>query len=317
MGDLPLDFMQGKVPKLLEDGHEPVEWPADPALEWAPPGHGDVYSSLRTSGMLERAARRRLPLPVPVELRQPRRGARAAHPRLVRARGAALPVGVDRPYRGRSQGRPPGSAGADGGLVLRETAQTPDEDRGGVRGHRAPPLLQLQQHLGRPRGPRAQARRARRRARPADDRQPQDGRPQRLLVARRGAARDRDGRGDRGVRGGGGDPRAARALRARSRPPTTCSSCARTPTSWPTTAACDLAARTRARGRSRFRALQAAGRLRAALPGRAALAGGLRAPQRGGRRALRRGRDGARRGDRSRGRARSPRASCSRAETAP
>ena len=52
--DLPLDFMQGKVPKLLKDGYEPADWPGDRSLEWAPPGHGDVYTSLRTSGMLER-----------------------------------------------------------------------------------------------------------------------------------------------------------------------------------------------------------------------------------------------------------------------
>jgi UTP--glucose-1-phosphate uridylyltransferase len=50
--DLSLDFLQGKVPKLREDDLEPVEWPADPALEWTPPGHGDVYTSLATSGML-------------------------------------------------------------------------------------------------------------------------------------------------------------------------------------------------------------------------------------------------------------------------
>src|SRR3954452_398991 len=50
---LPLDFMQGKVPKLLADGHEPVSWEADPSLEWAPPGHGDVFTSLVSSGMLD------------------------------------------------------------------------------------------------------------------------------------------------------------------------------------------------------------------------------------------------------------------------
>src|SRR5215204_3627827 len=50
--DLALDFVQGKVPKLREDDLEPVEWPADPGLEWAPPGHGDVYTALATSGML-------------------------------------------------------------------------------------------------------------------------------------------------------------------------------------------------------------------------------------------------------------------------
>jgi UTP--glucose-1-phosphate uridylyltransferase len=49
---LPLDFVQGKVPKLLADGFEPVSWEADPALEWAPPGHGDVFTSLATSGTL-------------------------------------------------------------------------------------------------------------------------------------------------------------------------------------------------------------------------------------------------------------------------
>jgi UTP--glucose-1-phosphate uridylyltransferase len=30
-----------------------VQWPADPALEWAPPGHGDLYVALVTSGMLD------------------------------------------------------------------------------------------------------------------------------------------------------------------------------------------------------------------------------------------------------------------------
>jgi UTP--glucose-1-phosphate uridylyltransferase len=50
---LPLDFVQGKVPKLRADGFEPVSWEADPSLEWAPPGHGDVFTSLATSGVLE------------------------------------------------------------------------------------------------------------------------------------------------------------------------------------------------------------------------------------------------------------------------
>jgi UTP--glucose-1-phosphate uridylyltransferase len=51
--DVPLDFVQGKVPKLTAEGLEPVEWPDDPDLEWAPPGHGDLYTSLVTSGMLD------------------------------------------------------------------------------------------------------------------------------------------------------------------------------------------------------------------------------------------------------------------------
>ena len=57
-GDLPVtgveaDFLQSKVPKLDADDLTPVEWPQDTGLEWAPPGHGDLYPSLQSSGMLE------------------------------------------------------------------------------------------------------------------------------------------------------------------------------------------------------------------------------------------------------------------------
>ena len=50
---LPLDFLQNKEPKLLVDDLSPAEWPDDPGLEWCPPGHGDLYTALVTSGMLE------------------------------------------------------------------------------------------------------------------------------------------------------------------------------------------------------------------------------------------------------------------------
>jgi UTP--glucose-1-phosphate uridylyltransferase len=51
--DVPLDFVQHKEPKLLVDDLTPVEWPDDPSLEWCPPGHGDLYTALLTSGMLD------------------------------------------------------------------------------------------------------------------------------------------------------------------------------------------------------------------------------------------------------------------------
>ena len=53
VGDLPLDFLQNKEPKLRTDDLTPVEWPADPDLEWCPPGHGDIYTALQTSGVLQ------------------------------------------------------------------------------------------------------------------------------------------------------------------------------------------------------------------------------------------------------------------------
>ncbi|WP_312717603.1 UTP--glucose-1-phosphate uridylyltransferase [Mobilicoccus sp.] len=51
--DLPLDFLQSQEPKLRTDDLTAVEWPADPHLEWCPPGHGDLYPSLLASGVLD------------------------------------------------------------------------------------------------------------------------------------------------------------------------------------------------------------------------------------------------------------------------
>ena len=52
-GPVPLDFLQGREPKIREDDHFPVEWPQAPELEWCPPGHGDLYTALTASGTLE------------------------------------------------------------------------------------------------------------------------------------------------------------------------------------------------------------------------------------------------------------------------
>jgi UTP--glucose-1-phosphate uridylyltransferase len=51
---LPLEFLQNREPKLLADDLTPVSFPRDPELEWCPPGHGDLYTVLRSSGLLER-----------------------------------------------------------------------------------------------------------------------------------------------------------------------------------------------------------------------------------------------------------------------
>jgi UTP--glucose-1-phosphate uridylyltransferase len=46
----PLTFIQNQVPRLLENSLAPLETGTDE--DWAPPGHGDVYLSLKTSGLL-------------------------------------------------------------------------------------------------------------------------------------------------------------------------------------------------------------------------------------------------------------------------
>jgi UTP--glucose-1-phosphate uridylyltransferase len=50
--DVPPDFLQHREPRIRADDLMPVEWPDDPELEWCPPGHGDLYPALRSSGML-------------------------------------------------------------------------------------------------------------------------------------------------------------------------------------------------------------------------------------------------------------------------
>ena len=47
-------FVQHKFPKISQSDLMPAQWPANPVLEWNPPGHGDIYSALSTSGMLSR-----------------------------------------------------------------------------------------------------------------------------------------------------------------------------------------------------------------------------------------------------------------------
>jgi UTP--glucose-1-phosphate uridylyltransferase len=50
---LPPDFLQNKVPKVRADDLTPVEWERDREHEWCPPGHGDLYSALQSSGLMQ------------------------------------------------------------------------------------------------------------------------------------------------------------------------------------------------------------------------------------------------------------------------
>lgn len=125
---LPPDFLQGRVPKLLDDGSlMPVSWPADPDLEWSPPGHGDIYPALVGSGLLSR-------------LRED--GFRYAFVSNADNLGAVVDPAIlawmareEVPFamevaRRTEADRKGGHIArrADGSLVLREIAQTPEED---------------------------------------------------------------------------------------------------------------------------------------------------------------------------------------------
>jgi len=51
---LPLEFLQNKEPKLRVNDLKPVGWPRDASMEWCPPGHGDLYTALMGTGLLDR-----------------------------------------------------------------------------------------------------------------------------------------------------------------------------------------------------------------------------------------------------------------------
>jgi UDP-N-acetylglucosamine pyrophosphorylase len=51
--DPKIELVQNKVPKIDKKTMLPAEWPVNPHLEWCPPGHGDLYSSLYGSGKLD------------------------------------------------------------------------------------------------------------------------------------------------------------------------------------------------------------------------------------------------------------------------
>jgi len=127
-GDVPFDFVQHKEPKLLAEDLMPVEWPRDPALEWCPPGHGDIYPALLTSGMLATLLDR---------------GYRYAFMSNADNLGAVLDPRIlawfaseGLPYLAEVTERTPADRKGGhiavlketGGLILRETAQTPPED---------------------------------------------------------------------------------------------------------------------------------------------------------------------------------------------
>jgi len=133
---LPVQFLQSMEPKIDAESLAPESWPPDPSLEWCPPGHGDVYSSLRSSGMLDAL------------LEDGFRYAMIANAdnlgAMPDARIAAHMERGEIPFlmevvEGTEADRKGGHIArrrADGQLVLRETAQTPSEDQESFRDYR-------------------------------------------------------------------------------------------------------------------------------------------------------------------------------------
>jgi len=126
--DIPLDFLQHKVPKIDQATLAPARWPRNPQLEWNPPGHGEIYTALMTSGMLDQLLEHEIHyafvsnvdnLGAVIDLRIL---GYFVENRLPFMMEVADRTAIDR--KGGHLAQKP-----DGQLILRESAQCPEQDR--------------------------------------------------------------------------------------------------------------------------------------------------------------------------------------------
>ncbi|WP_128772272.1 UTP--glucose-1-phosphate uridylyltransferase [Actinomyces oricola] len=125
---LPLDFIQNREPKLRADDLTPVQWPANPELEWCPPGHGDIYTALLASGVLDALLERGFRYAMTSN--SDNLGAAPS------ARIAGWFAASGAPYAAELCRRTPADVKGghlavrkdDGRIILRDTAQTPPEE---------------------------------------------------------------------------------------------------------------------------------------------------------------------------------------------
>ena len=226
--ELPLDFLQGREPKLRADDLQPVSWPDEPGAGVVPARARRPLHRADRVGHPGRPARRGPALGLRVQLGQPGGAGRRAAGRLDRRPAGAVHDGGGARDAGRPQGRAPRPPRRAGRAA---------RDRAGARGRhvvhrrRALALLQHQQPVDRPARAAGAAGRRPGRAVAAADRQPEDRRPPGQGRARRCSSWRRRWARPSARSRARGRCRFRAPASPRSRPRTTCSSCGPTPTS--------------------------------------------------------------------------------------
>ena len=123
-----VELMQNQIPKIDSGTMEPVRWPADPSLEWCPPGHGDLYPALLGSGWLDRLLAEGVKYAFVSN--SDNLGA-ILDPMILRhfaESGAPFLMEVTRRTAADRKGGHLAVRKSDGRLLLRELAQCPDDD---------------------------------------------------------------------------------------------------------------------------------------------------------------------------------------------
>jgi UDP-N-acetylglucosamine pyrophosphorylase len=120
-----LELLQNKIPKIEAATLSPASWPKNPALEWCPPGHGDLYAVLGAGkiGELLSAGINYLFVSNADNL-----GATLDLPLLTWFANSGAPFLMEVTPRTESDRKGGHIALRDGQLILRESAQCPDAD---------------------------------------------------------------------------------------------------------------------------------------------------------------------------------------------
>jgi len=123
-----LEFVQNKAPKVTEADLTPATWAQDSSHEWCPPGHGDLYPAMLGSGTLEKLLAKGFKymfvsnsdnLGAVMDLKLLTYFAQSKAPFMME---------VARRTDADKKGGHLACKAATGGLLLRETAQCPEED---------------------------------------------------------------------------------------------------------------------------------------------------------------------------------------------
>lgn len=123
-----VELMQNQIPKIDAATFEPVSWPADPDLEWCPPGHGDLYPALVGSGWLDRLLAEGVKYAFVSNSDNLGAILDPAILAYFAKSGAPFLMEVTRRTAADRKGGHLAVRKSDGRLLLREVAQTPDED---------------------------------------------------------------------------------------------------------------------------------------------------------------------------------------------
>jgi len=123
-----LEFVQNKAPKVTASDLTPATWEAEPAHEWCPPGHGDLYPAMLGSGTLDKLLKKGFKymfvsnsdnLGATMDLKILTHFANS---------GAPFMMEVCTRTDADKKGGHLAKSKATGGLLLRESAQCPEED---------------------------------------------------------------------------------------------------------------------------------------------------------------------------------------------